>query len=84
MTQKQIAGEPGFKSLFTMDNRLVKARWAVGKPLPAFRPLWKTKHEKRIELVKAKRRGIRDSTHAKCGWGSARLFFFQKILGTVE
>jgi len=65
MTQKRIAAELGFKSPFTLDSRPVKARWVVGKPVPAFRPLWKTKHEKGIELAKAKRRGIRDFTHAE-------------------
>jgi len=65
MTQKRIAAKLGFKSPFTLDSRPVKARWVVGKPVPAFRPLWKTKHEKPMELVKAKRRGLRDSTHAK-------------------
>ena len=79
MTQKQIAAELGFKSPFTLDSRPVKARWAMGKPVPAFRPLRKTKYEKRIELVKAKRRGIRDSTHAKRVGGASGYFFFRKI-----
>ena len=57
MTQKQISAELGLKTPYTLNNRLVKASQATGKPVPAFRPLRKAKREKRIELVEVKRRG---------------------------
>ena len=57
LTQKQIAKEIGFSTTFTLNNRLVKASQATGKPVPAFRPRGKTKPEKRIEVVEVKRRG---------------------------
>ena len=61
MTQKQIAAELGFKTAFTLSNRLVKASQATGKPVPPFRYLRKSKHEKRTELVEVKRRGKGDA-----------------------
>jgi hypothetical protein len=57
MTQRQIAAELGFKTPFTLNNRLVKASQATGKPVPAFRPRRKTKLEKRVDAVKVKKRG---------------------------
>ena len=61
MTQKQMVGELGFKTPFALNNRLVKASQATGKPVPPFRSLRKRKHEKRIELVEVKRRGKGDA-----------------------
>ena len=61
LTQKQIAEEMGFKTPFTLNNRLVKASQATGKPVPAFRPRGKTKLEKRVETVVVKRRGKGDA-----------------------
>ena len=57
MTQKQIVGKLGFKTPFTLNNRLVKASQATGKPVPAFRSLRKAKRERRVELVEVRRRG---------------------------
>ena len=57
LTQKQIAKEMGFRTPFTLNNRLVRASQATGKPVPAFRPRGKTKLEKRVEVVEVKRRG---------------------------
>ena len=57
MTQKQIAAELGFKSTFTLNNRLVKASQATGKSVPAFSPRGKNKLEKRVEVVEVKQRG---------------------------
>ena len=36
MTQNQIAKELGLSTTFTLNNRLVKASQATGKPVPAF------------------------------------------------
>ena len=57
MTQKQIAQELGFSTTFTLNNRLVKASQQSGKPVPAFRKSRKDKVEKRVEVVKVRRRG---------------------------
>ncbi len=57
LTQKQIATELGFKTPFTLNNRLVRASQASGKPVPAFRQPGKDKAEKRVEVVEVKRRG---------------------------
>ena len=57
LTQKQIAKEMGFSTTFTLNNRLVRASQATGKPVPAFRPRGRTKLEKRVKTVEAKRRG---------------------------
>ena len=57
LTQKQIAQEMGFKTPFTLNNRLVRASQATGKPVPAFRPRGKTRLEKQVETVVVKRRG---------------------------
>lgn len=57
MTQKQIAGELGFKTTFTLNNRLVKASQLTGKPVPAFKSKGKTRLGKRVEVVEVKRRG---------------------------
>lgn len=61
LTQKQIAKEMGFSTTFTLNNRLVKASQATGKPVPAFRPRGRTKLEKRVEVVEVKRRGKGDA-----------------------
>lgn len=57
-TQKEIAKTLGFKTTFTLNNRLVKASQTTGKPVPPYKPegLGK-KGRKRIEKVEVKRRG---------------------------
>ncbi|MEE8396460.1 MAG: hypothetical protein V3S29_10435 [bacterium] len=57
LTQKQIAEELGYSTTFTLNNRLVKASQATGKPVPAFRGPGKAKAAKRVEMVEVKRRG---------------------------
>ena len=57
LTQKQIAKEMGMSTTFTLNNRLVRASQATGKPVPKFRPRGRTKLEKRVEVVEVKRRG---------------------------
>ena len=61
LTQKQIAKELGYSTTFTLNNRLVKASQASGKPVPAFRPPTKGKAKKRVELVEVKKRGKGDA-----------------------
>ena len=56
MTQKQIAGEFGFKTPFALSSRLLKASQATGKPVPAFKSA-KGKFPKRVESVVVRRRG---------------------------
>ncbi|MDH5386744.1 MAG: hypothetical protein OEY18_18740 [Candidatus Aminicenantes bacterium] len=56
--QKQIAKILGFKTTFTLNNRLVKASQHTGKPVPPFKKDRKgDKSLKRVELVEIKRRG---------------------------
>jgi hypothetical protein len=56
--QKQIAAALGFKTTFTLNNRLVKASQITGKPIPRYKSNKKGKKElKRVELVEVKRRG---------------------------
>ena len=57
MTQKQIAKELGLKTTFTLNNRLVKASQATGKPVPAFKTTKKGRVARRVELVEVRRRG---------------------------
>ncbi len=57
LTQKEIAEQLGFKTTFTLNNRLVKASQASGKPVPAFGGRSKAKAAKRVETVEVKRRG---------------------------
>ena len=57
LTQKQIAKELGVSTTFTLNNRLVKASQATGKPIPPFRQPGKDKPEKRVEMVEVKKRG---------------------------
>ena len=57
MTQKQIVGELGFKTKFTLNNRLVKASQVTGKPVPAFKQPGMGKARKQVEVVKVARRG---------------------------
>ena len=58
LNQKQIAKELGFKTTFTLNNRLVKASQVTGKPVPPFKRARKGKNAlKRVELVEVKRRG---------------------------
>ena len=61
-TQKEIAKTLGFKTTFTLNNRLVKASQITGKPVPPFKPegLGK-KGRRRVEKVEVKRRGKGDS-----------------------
>ncbi len=56
-TQKEIAVELGFKTPFTLNNRLIKASQISGKPVPSFRPRKKDKPPKRVEMVVVKPRG---------------------------
>src|SRR3990172_9516918 len=55
--QKQIAKTLGFKTTFTLNNRLVKASQLTGKPVPPFKPERGGKKGKRVEMVEVKRRG---------------------------
>lgn len=56
--QKQIAEILGFKTTFTLNNRLVKASQISGKPVPPFKPGRKgRKGLKQVEFVEVKRRG---------------------------
>ena len=55
MTQKEMVGELGFKTPFALNNRLVKASQATGKPVPAFKR--KAKSKRPVELVEVRRRG---------------------------
>ena len=60
MTQKQMVGELGFKTPFALNNRLVKASQATGKPVPAFNPTKKGRGARRVEIVEVRRRGKGD------------------------
>ena len=61
-TQKEIAKNLGFKTTFTLNNRLVKASQMTGKPVPPFKPEGAGKKGKRrVENVEVKRRGKGDS-----------------------
>ncbi|HKI98083.1 MAG TPA: hypothetical protein VKB51_06370 [bacterium] len=56
--QKQIAKQLGFKTTFTLNNRLVKASQLTGHPVPPFKPSRRGRKElKRVEQVEVKRRG---------------------------
>jgi hypothetical protein len=56
--QKQIAKALGFKTTFTLNNRLVKASQITGKPVPKYKSSRKNKDEiKMIEIVEIRRRG---------------------------
>jgi hypothetical protein len=56
--QKQIAKLLGFKTTFTLNNRLVKASQTTGHPVPPFKLSRRGRKElKRVELVEVKRRG---------------------------
>ena len=56
--QKQIARQLGFKTTFTLNNRLVKASQMTGHPVPPFKPHRRGRKElKPIEFVEVKRRG---------------------------
>ena len=58
MNQKQIAKKLGFRTTFTLNNRLVKASQFTGNPIPPFKRDRKgAKGKKRIEIVVVKRRG---------------------------
>lgn len=57
LTQKEIAKELGYSTTFTLNNRLVRASQATGKPVPAFRRSSVKKAEARVETVEVKRRG---------------------------
>lgn len=59
--QKQIAGILGFKTTFTLNNRLLQASQTSGKPIPAFRRVGKGKGPKPVEFVEVKRRGKGES-----------------------
>jgi hypothetical protein len=56
--QKQIAKALGFKTTFTLNNRLVKASQITGRPVPKYKSSRRSKDEiKRIEMVEIRRRG---------------------------
>jgi hypothetical protein len=56
--QKEIAKALGFKTTFTLNNRLVKASQITGRPVPKYKSHRKNKDEvKRIEIVEVRRRG---------------------------
>jgi hypothetical protein len=56
--QKEIARSMGFKTTFTLNNRLVKASQLTGRPVPPFKPeRGGKKGLKRVEIVEVKRRG---------------------------
>lgn len=56
--QKQIAKELGFKTTFTLNNRLVKASQLTGHPVPPFKAGRRgAKGLRRVEQVEVKRRG---------------------------
>ena len=57
LTQKQIAVELGFKTPFTLNNRLMKASQQSGKPVPIFKASKKDGSSTRVEMVEVKRRG---------------------------
>ena len=57
MTQKQITKELGFSTTITLNNRLMKASQATGKPVPAFSRSKKGMEKKRVETVEVKKRG---------------------------
>lgn len=60
--QKQIAKTLGFKTTFTLNNRLVKASQISGRPVPPFKPDRKLKKGLRpVEFVEVKRRGKGDA-----------------------
>ena len=56
--QKQIAKALGFKTTFTLNNRLVKASQITGRPVPKYK--WSRRGQgevKRVEIVEVRRRG---------------------------
>jgi len=55
--QKEIAKTLGFKTTFTLNNRLVKASQITNRPVPPFKPDRGGKKVKRVEFVEVKRRG---------------------------
>jgi hypothetical protein len=56
--QKQIAKALGFKTTFTLNNRLVKASQITGRPVPKYKSSRRSKDEvKRVEIVEVRRRG---------------------------
>ena len=56
--QKEIAKQLGFKTTFTLNNRLVKASQMTGNPVPPFKPKRRgNKGLKPVEMVEIKRRG---------------------------
>jgi len=56
--QKEIAKALGFKTTFTLNNRLVKASQITGKPVPKYKPHRQGRKElRRVETVEVKRRG---------------------------
>jgi hypothetical protein len=61
-TQKEIAKALGFRTTFTLNNRLVKASQTTGRPVPPFKPEGAGKKgRKKVERVEVKRRGKGDS-----------------------
>ena len=67
--QKQIAKTLGFKTTFTLNNRLVKASQLTGHPVPPFKPDRRGRRElKLIESVEVKRRGKWPSCQLCISW----------------
>jgi hypothetical protein len=60
--QKQIAKALGFKTTFTLNNRLVKASQITGRPVPKYKSSRRSEDEvKRVEFVEVRRRGKGDA-----------------------
>jgi hypothetical protein len=56
--QKEIAKALGFKTTFTLNNRLVKASQITGRPVPKYKSRRNGGDEvKRVEIVEIRRRG---------------------------
>jgi hypothetical protein len=56
--QKQIAKALGFKTTFTLNNRLVKASQITNRPVPKYKSSRRSKDEiRRVEIVEVRRRG---------------------------
>ena len=60
--QKQIAKALGFKTTFTLNNRLVKASQITNRPVPKYKSSRRSKDEvRRVEIVEVRRRGKGDA-----------------------
>jgi hypothetical protein len=60
--QKEIAKALGFKTTFTLNNRLVKASQITGRPVPKYKSSRRNREEThRVEIVEIRRRGKGDA-----------------------